>query len=66
MITVFNISFLPLNTTVIDFGFAKKVPYTTVNSYTGEVKTHSKTFTLCGTPGMITDICLAHIFLLLF
>ena len=66
MTTVFNSSCLTLNTTVIDFGFAKKVPYTTVNSYTGEVKTHSKTFTLCGTPGIITGFCLAHIFLINF
>ena len=36
---------------VIDFGFAKKVPYTTVDQNSGEVKVHSKTFTLCGTPG---------------
>ena len=41
---------------VIDFGFAKKVPYTTADPNTGEVKVHAKTYTLCGTPGMDTDI----------
>ena len=45
--------FLLFGISVIDFGFAKKVPYTTVKASTGEVKTHYKTFTLCGTPGKI-------------
>ena len=36
---------------VIDFGFAKKVPYTTEDPNNGEVKVHAKTYTLCGTPG---------------
>lgn len=36
---------------VIDFGFAKKVPYTSVDPLTRETKVHAKTFTLCGTPG---------------
>ena len=35
---------------VIDFGFAKKVPYTSEDPNTGEVKVHAKTYTLCGTP----------------
>ena len=35
---------------VIDFGFAKKVPYTSTDPNTGEVKVHAKTYTLCGTP----------------
>lgn len=36
---------------VIDFGFAKKVPYSKVDA-NGEEKVYSKTYTLCGTPGM--------------
>lgn len=36
---------------VIDFGFAKRVPYTSTDVTTGETKVHAKTFTLCGTPG---------------
>jgi CRP-like cAMP-binding protein len=35
---------------VIDFGFAKKVPYSKVDA-SGEEKVYSKTYTLCGTPG---------------
>lgn len=35
---------------IIDFGFAKKVPYTKVDSR-GEMRVHPKTYTLCGTPG---------------
>eukprot|EP01038_Epipyxis_sp_PR26KG_P007545 gene7545-10280_t len=34
---------------VIDFGFAKKVPFTKVDA-NGEVKVYAKTYTLCGTP----------------
>lgn len=37
---------------VIDFGFAKKVPYTKVDA-NGEVKVYAKTYTLCGTPGKL-------------
>ena len=33
---------------IIDFGFAKEVPYTTVVN--GETRLHAKTYTLCGTP----------------
>ena len=33
---------------IIDFGFAKEVPYTTVVN--GEKRLHAKTYTLCGTP----------------
>lgn len=36
------------NLRVIDFGFAKKIPYTTEEG--GEVKVHVKSYTLCGTP----------------
>ena len=36
---------------VIDFGFAKKIPYTVTDPATGEVKVHVKSYTLCGTPG---------------
>jgi cGMP-dependent protein kinase len=35
---------------LIDFGFAKKVPYTKVDPTTGEEKVYAKTQTLCGTP----------------
>lgn len=35
---------------IIDFGFAKRVPYTKVDSR-GELRVHAKTYTLCGTPG---------------
>eukprot|EP01035_Chromulina_nebulosa_P017321 gene17321-22862_t len=34
---------------VIDFGFAKKVPYSKIDA-NGEEKVFSKTYTLCGTP----------------
>jgi CRP-like cAMP-binding protein len=34
---------------IIDFGFAKRVPYTKVDA-NGEVKVYAKTYTLCGTP----------------
>ena len=37
---------------VIDFGFAKRVPYTSIDASTGETKVHAKTYTLCGTPGV--------------
>ena len=37
---------------VIDFGFAKKVPYTKID-HNGEEKVYAKTYTLCGTPGSI-------------
>jgi CRP-like cAMP-binding protein len=40
---------------IIDFGFAKKIPFTKVN-LRGEAKIHSKTYTLCGTPGLATKI----------
>lgn len=33
---------------IIDFGFAKEVPYTTIVH--GEKRLHAKTYTLCGTP----------------
>jgi len=33
---------------IIDFGFAKEVPYTTIVN--GEKRLHAKTYTLCGTP----------------
>ena len=36
--------------TVIDFGFAKRVPYTSIDVSSGETKVHAKTYTLCGTP----------------
>ena len=35
---------------VIDFGFAKKIPYTVVDE-DGEMKVQLKSYTLCGTPG---------------
>lgn len=35
---------------VIDFGFAKKVPYAKKLLVTGKIKTFTKTYTLCGTP----------------
>ena len=35
---------------LIDFGFAKKVPYTKLDSR-GKEKAFVKTYTLCGTPG---------------
>ena len=35
---------------IIDFGFAKKIPYTRVN-FNGDTKVMLKSFTLCGTPG---------------
>ena len=35
---------------VIDFGFAKKVPFTKPDS-NGQMKVYNKTYTLCGTPG---------------
>ena len=35
---------------IIDFGFAKVIPYTETSA-TGEVVVHSKSYTLCGTPG---------------
>jgi tRNA A-37 threonylcarbamoyl transferase component Bud32 len=38
---------------VIDFGFAKKIPYTVTDPATGDVKVHVKSYTLCGTPGTI-------------
>jgi CRP-like cAMP-binding protein len=38
---------------VIDFGFAKKIPFSKVEA-NGEMKMHLKSYTLCGTPG--TDI----------
>lgn len=38
---------------IIDFGFAKRVPYTKVDA-NGEVKVYAKTYTLCGTPGKIS------------
>jgi hypothetical protein len=47
---------LILSFSVIDFGFAKKVPYTTKDINTGEVKVHAKTFTLCGTPGAVSHL----------
>lgn len=34
---------------IIDFGFAKRVPYTKVDA-NGELKVYAKTYTLCGTP----------------
>jgi len=34
---------------VIDFGFAKKIPYTVIDE-DGEMKVHLKSYTLCGTP----------------
>ena len=37
---------------IIDFGFAKKVPFTKLDANTGELKVYNKTYTLCGTPGM--------------
>ena len=42
-----------LTCAVIDFGFAKRVPYTSIDSSTGDTKVHAKTYTLCGTPGKI-------------
>lgn len=39
---------------VIDFGFAKKIPYTVADPVTGEVKVHVKSYTLCGTPGELS------------
>lgn len=44
---------------IIDFGFSKRVPYTKTDA-NGEVKVYAKTYTLCGTPGMllsILDLC---------
>jgi cGMP-dependent protein kinase len=41
---------------MIDFGFAKKVPYSKVNPETGEEKIYHKTYTLCGTPGVFVLI----------
>jgi cGMP-dependent protein kinase len=35
---------------LIDFGFAKMVPYTKIDPNTGEEKVYAKTQTLCGTP----------------
>ena len=45
---------------VIDFGFAKRVPYTTEDPNTGELKVFAKTYTLCGTPGELggPSVCL--------
>jgi CRP-like cAMP-binding protein len=42
---------------IIDFGFAKRVPFTKVN-LKGEAKIHTKSFTLCGTPGKFFLQCL--------
>lgn len=50
-ISLICVYFYNLNILVIDFGFAKRVPYTSVDSSTGETKVHAKTYTLCGTPG---------------
>jgi cGMP-dependent protein kinase 1 len=38
---------------VIDFGFAKKIPYTSVDE-DGEMKVQLKSYTLCGTPGKLS------------
>jgi len=38
------------NIRVIDFGFAKKIPYTVTDPNTGDIKVHVKSYTLCGTP----------------
>ena len=35
---------------LIDFGFAKTIPYTKVDEATGETKVYAKSYTLCGTP----------------
>ena len=35
---------------LIDFGFAKRVPYTKLD-INGIEKTYTRTYTLCGTPG---------------
>jgi len=35
---------------IIDFGFAKMVPFVKTDPVTGESKVHAKTYTLCGTP----------------
>ena len=40
------------NIRVIDFGFAKKIPYTVTDPNTGDIKVHVKSYTLCGTPGI--------------
>jgi hypothetical protein len=37
---------------VIDFGFAKTIPYTKVDETTKESKVYAKSYTLCGTPGI--------------
>lgn len=50
---------------VIDFGFAKKVPYSKVDA-NGEEKVFSKTYTLCGTPGTNLVLSLMNINLIVF
>jgi CRP-like cAMP-binding protein len=35
---------------IIDFGFAKTVPFVKTDPVTGESKVHARTYTLCGTP----------------
>ena len=35
---------------LIDFGFAKTIPYTKLDETTGESKVYAKSYTLCGTP----------------
>lgn len=40
---------------VIDFGFAKKIPYTIIDE-DGEMKVQLKSYTLCGTPGTLLSI----------
>ena len=37
---------------IIDFGFAKVIPYTE-STMSGTVVVHSKSYTLCGTPGKV-------------
>lgn len=39
---------------IIDFGFAKVIPYEELDIVTNEIKVHSKSYTLCGTPGMLS------------
>ena len=39
---------------IIDFGFCKTIPYTKKDPVTGETKVFAKSYTLCGTPGILT------------
>ena len=45
---------------VIDFGFAKRVPYTKIDT-NGDEKVYAKTYTLCGTPGLLFMNIFYHI-----